>query len=141
MPGLLEMIIGGFGKICGSLLGMLPAMMAAKQAERKSAGDYLEKISQCLKEVGDEIHAGNIPHGQCARLLEYGADFDKEMRRVVRDDQLRKKMGGQLVKAHEVEMLAADPRLMEKREEIAAAFDVLRNTFGAIADKIRAGIH
>jgi len=52
--------------------------------ERKEElAKYFEDISNCLAETATELRAGNLPHGNCGKMLEHAKIFAKKLEGII----------------------------------------------------------
>jgi len=71
--------------------------------ERKEElANYFENISNCLEEAARELRAGNIPRGNCGKMLGYAKMFAKKVDGII-EPEIAGEFSRKLVGAYETE--------------------------------------
>ena len=71
--------------------------------ERKEElANYFEAISNCLGETATELRAGNLPHGNCGKMLEHAKIFAKKLEGII-EPEMAGEFSRKLVGAYRTE--------------------------------------
>jgi len=120
----------------------------ANKERKKELANYFENISNCLGETAMELKAGNIPHGNCGRMLGYAKMFTKKVDGII-DPEIAGEFSRKLVGAYRIEHaldgyedLMANSLLSEVQNPIQVynPFNLIEQASGefmALADFIR----
>ena len=55
----------------------------ANKEQKEELASYFEQISNCLGQTAMELRAGNMPHGNCGKMLEYAKMFAKKVEGII----------------------------------------------------------
>ena len=69
---------------------------------REELANYFEAISNCLGETATELRAGNLPHDNCGKMLEYAKTFAKKLEGII-DPEMAGEFSRKLVGAYKIE--------------------------------------
>lgn len=58
----------------------------ASKEQKEELAIYFEKISNCLGQTAMDLRAGNMPHGNCGKMLEYAKMFVKKVEGIIEPD-------------------------------------------------------
>ena len=132
-------LISNLLKIATSLFGLFKGAAAIDKAKAEGLAGLSEKISGCLVATSTALRAGQVPHGECAKLLMYSEELPALLSGVVRDD-VAEGLAELLRESHRVEglsvQIAAD---LSTSATHIAHLDEAAGRFQACADLLRAG--
>jgi len=74
----------------------------ANKEQKEELASYFENISNCLAEAAMELRAGNIPHGNCGRMLGYAKIFTKKVEGII-EPEIAEEFSRKLVGASKIE--------------------------------------
>ena len=55
----------------------------ANKEQKEELASYFENISNCLAETAKELRAGNMPHGNCGKMLEFAKMFANKVEGII----------------------------------------------------------
>ena len=87
------------------LIGLRDRFEKSERDRQDRIADYLIQISDCLKNVTNELTSGKVPHGSCAELGTYADKLPETIRGVVSDAE-GARLAAELRSAHDVELVA-----------------------------------
>jgi hypothetical protein len=74
----------------------------ANKEQKEELASFFENISNCLGETAKELRAGNMPHDNCGKMLEYAKMFDKKVEGII-EPEIAEEFSRKLVGAPETE--------------------------------------
>ena len=74
----------------------------ANKEQKEELASYFENISNCLGETAKELRTGNIPHGNCGKMLEYAKMFAKKVEGII-EPEIAGEFSRKLVGASKIE--------------------------------------
>ena len=74
----------------------------ANKQQKEELAKYFEDISKCLGETATELRAGNLPHGNCGKILEYAKIFAKKLEGII-EPEMAGEFSRKLVGAYRTE--------------------------------------
>jgi hypothetical protein len=74
----------------------------AGKEQKEELARYFEGISNCLGQTAMELRAGNMPHGNCGKMLEYAKMFVKKVEGII-EPHLANEFSRKLVGAYNIE--------------------------------------
>ena len=74
----------------------------ANKERKEELANYFENISNCLGKAAMELRTGNIPHGNCGRMLGYAKMFTKKVDGII-DPEIAVEFSRKLVGAYGIE--------------------------------------
>jgi hypothetical protein len=74
----------------------------ANNEQKEELANYFEAISNCLQETATELRAGNLPHGNCEKMLEHAKLFAKKFEGII-EPELAGEFSRKLVGAYRTE--------------------------------------
>ena len=74
----------------------------ASEEQKEELASYFEGISNCLGQTAVQLRAGNIPHGNCGKMLEYAKMFVKKVEGII-EPQMASEFSRRLVGASNLE--------------------------------------
>lgn len=74
----------------------------ANQEQKEELASYFENISNCLGQTAMELRAGNLPHGNCGKMLEYAKMFAKKVEGII-EPEMAGEFSRKLVGAYKIE--------------------------------------
>ena len=120
----------------------------ANQEQKEELANYFEAISNCLGETATELRAGNLPHGNCGKMLQYAKIFAKKLEGIIEPElagEFSRKLVGAYGTEHTLdgyESFMADSLLSEVKKPIQVynPFQLMEQASGdflALSDFIR----
>lgn len=70
--------------------------------QKEELAGYFENISKCLGQTARELRAGNMPHNNCEKMLEYAKMFAKKVEGII-EPEMAGEFSRKLVGAYEIE--------------------------------------
>ena len=113
--------------------------VAADKERREVLAVYFAKISDCLSKVYEELNAGRIPHGNCAKLEGYAQMLESTVGHYIGSEKA-KGLADLLLNAHMVETIYDPPNTPAEVKSRLPEIDRTAGTLGALADSVRAGL-
>jgi hypothetical protein len=74
----------------------------ANKEQKEELASYFENISNCLGETAKELRAGNMPHDNCGKMLEYAKMFAKKVEGII-EPEMAEEFSKKLVGAYKIE--------------------------------------
>jgi hypothetical protein len=74
----------------------------ASEEQKEELANYFEGISNCLGQTAVQLRAGNMPHGNCGKMLEYAKMFVKKVEGII-EPQMASEFSRRLVGASNLE--------------------------------------
>ena len=74
----------------------------ANKEQKEELAKYFEDISNCLGQTATELRAGNLPHGNCGKMLEYAKIFAKKLEGII-EPEMAGEFSRKLVGAYRTE--------------------------------------